>query len=106
MFFQAWKQGLVSEQFITALCQELDGLSQDESFGSYRQAASNMGKYLTSRVGADRLAPGRRTSRGLSNRGSRLRRSCHCELGAASGRNQKCLPKEQDVAPLQCSAAI
>jgi hypothetical protein len=74
MFFQAWKQGLVSEQFITALCKELDGLSQDESFGSYRQAATNMGKYLTSRVGANHLAPGRSTSGGLSNRGSRLRR--------------------------------
>ncbi len=56
MFFQAWKRGLVSEQFITTLCEELDDLSQDESFGSYRQAAGNMGKYLTSRVGADRSA--------------------------------------------------
>jgi hypothetical protein len=71
MFFQAWKQGLVSEQFITTLCEELDDLSQDESFGSYRQAASNMCKHLTSRVGADHVAPGRSTSRGLSDRGSR-----------------------------------
>jgi hypothetical protein len=55
MFFQAWKQGLVSEQFITTLCKELDGLDQDASFGSYRHAAHNMCKYLTSRVGADRL---------------------------------------------------
>ncbi len=59
MFFQAWKQGLVSEQFFTTLCEELDDLSADESFGSFRQAARNMGKYLTSRVGADRVAPGR-----------------------------------------------
>ncbi len=83
MFFQAWKQGLVSEQFITTLCQELDGLSQDKSFGSYRHAASNMGKYLTSRVGADRLASGCSTSGGLSNKRSRLRRSCHCQRSAA-----------------------
>ena len=55
MFFQAWKQGLVSEQFITTLCKELDDLGQDESFGSYRQAACNMCKYLANRVGADRL---------------------------------------------------
>lgn len=54
MFFQAYRQGLVSEQFITMLCQELDDLGQDESFGSFRQAASNMCQYLTSRVGADR----------------------------------------------------
>ena len=54
MFFQAWKQGLVSEQFITTLWNELDGLSRDASFGSYRQAASDMCKYLTSRVGAER----------------------------------------------------
>jgi len=56
MFFQAWKQGLVSERFIATLCKELDDLGQDASFGSYRQAALNMRKYLTSRVGADRLA--------------------------------------------------
>ena len=31
---------------------------------------------------------------------------CHCEHGAASGRNQKCLLKKQDVAPLQRSEAI
>ncbi len=54
MFFRAWKQGLVSEQFITTLCNELDGLGQDASFGSYRQVASDMCKYLTSRVGAQR----------------------------------------------------
>jgi hypothetical protein len=29
---------------------------------------------------------------------------CHVERGAASGRNQKCLLKKQDVAPLQRSA--
>ncbi len=91
MFFQAWKQGLVSEQFITTLCQELDGLSQDESFGSYRQAASNMGKYLTSRVGADRLAPGRGQRRigreCLSNRGSRSRRwTCAARANRTSRR--------------------
>ncbi len=74
MFFQAWKQGLVSEQFITTLCQELDGLSQDASLGCYREAARNMCKHLTSRVGADRAAPGRVTPRRLSHRGSRLRR--------------------------------
>jgi len=28
---------------------------------------------------------------------------CHVEHGAASGRNQKCLLKKQDVAPLQRS---
>ena len=62
MFFQAFKQGLVSEQFITTLCQELDDLGQDESFGSFRQAACNMAKYLTSRVGADRVGlPSSRT---------------------------------------------
>jgi len=54
MFFQAWKQGLVSEKFITTLCEELDDLGQDESFGSYCQTARNMGKYLANRVGADR----------------------------------------------------
>jgi len=32
------------------------------------------------------------------------RAPCHCELGAASGRNQKCLLKKQDVAHLQCRA--
>jgi hypothetical protein len=30
---------------------------------------------------------------------------CHRELGAAFGRNQKCLLKKQDVAPLQYRAA-
>ena len=57
MFFQAYKQGLVSEHFITTLCRELDDLGQDESFGSFRQAACNMSKYLTSRVGTNRLTP-------------------------------------------------
>jgi hypothetical protein len=35
-----------------------------------------------------------------------FRRSCHCELGAALGRNQKFLLKKQDSARLQRSAAI
>ncbi len=74
MFFQAWKRGLVSEQFITALCKELDGLSQDESFGCYREAAHDLCQHLTSRVGADRSTPGRSTSGHSSDRGSRSRR--------------------------------
>jgi len=64
MFFQAWKKGLVSEQFITTLCEELDDLSQDDSFGFYCQTARNMARYLTSRVGADHGVPGRSTSGG------------------------------------------
>ena len=71
MFFQAWKRRLVSEQFITALCKELDGLGQDDSFGSYCLTARNMGRYLTSRVGANHFAPGRGMLAGLSNRGSK-----------------------------------
>jgi len=32
--------------------------------------------------------------------------ACHCELGAASRRNQECLLKKQDIAPLRRSEAI
>ncbi len=80
MFFQAWKRGLVSEQFITALCQELDDLSQDASFGCYREAAHYMCQHLTSRVGADRIAPGRSTSGGLSRTKARETDGCRRKL--------------------------